>query len=55
MYEGITISPVFAHFFLGFLRGKYNWLSMFNDLETLVCWPLVGFFKLLRDVLVCLI
>jgi ubiquitin-protein ligase E3 C len=34
MYEGITIHPLFAHFFLSFLRGDYNYLHMLPDLST---------------------
>jgi len=35
LYEGITIHPQFAHFFLSFLRGEYNFLHMLSDLSTL--------------------
>lgn len=35
MYECITISPVFAQFFLGFIRGGYNFMNALNDLERL--------------------
>lgn len=34
LYEGITIKPQFAHFFLSFLRG-YNFLHMLHDLYTI--------------------
>lgn len=34
LYEGITISPRFAHFFLSFIRGDYNFLHMLPDLST---------------------
>jgi len=34
MYEGITISPQFSHFFLSFLRGDYNYLHMLPDLSS---------------------
>ncbi|GKY96085.1 hypothetical protein MPSEU_000568600 [Mayamaea pseudoterrestris] len=34
LYEGITIQPKFAHFFLSFLRGDYNYLHMLPDLST---------------------
>jgi ubiquitin-protein ligase E3 C len=27
LYENITIQPQFAHFFLSFLRGDYNYLQ----------------------------
>jgi hypothetical protein len=35
LYEGITIHPQFAHFFLSFLRGEYNFLHMLPDLGTM--------------------
>jgi len=35
LYEGITIHPRFAHFFLSFLRGDYNFLHMLPDLSTM--------------------
>lgn len=35
LYEGITIKPQFAHFFLSFLRGEYNFLNIVEDLTTL--------------------
>jgi ubiquitin-protein ligase E3 C len=35
LFEGITIHPRFAHFFLSFLRGDYNFLHMLPDLSTL--------------------
>lgn len=35
LYEGITIHPRFAHFFLSFLRGDYNFLHMLPDLSTI--------------------
>jgi ubiquitin-protein ligase E3 C len=34
LYEGITIHPKFAHFFLSFLKGDYNFLHMLPDLST---------------------
>lgn len=34
LFEGITINPRFAHFFLSFLRGDYNYLHMLADLST---------------------
>jgi ubiquitin-protein ligase E3 C len=34
LFEGITIHPRFAHFFLSFLRGDYNFLHMLPDLST---------------------
>lgn len=35
LYEGITINPQLAHFFLAFLRGDYNFLHMLNDLKSM--------------------
>lgn len=35
LYENITIQPQFAHFFLSFLRGDYNYMHMFSDLSTM--------------------
>jgi len=35
LYESITVHPQFAHFFLSFLRGDYNYLNMFSDLGTI--------------------
>jgi len=35
LYEGITIQPQFAHVFLSFLRGDYNFLHMLPDLGTM--------------------
>lgn len=35
MFEGISISPQFAHFFLSYMRGDYNFLNMLADLSTL--------------------
>jgi ubiquitin-protein ligase E3 C len=35
LYEGITIQPRFAHFFLSFLRGDYNYFHMLPDLSTM--------------------
>lgn len=35
LYEGITIHPQFAHFFLSFLRGDYNYFHMLPDLFTM--------------------
>jgi hypothetical protein len=34
LYEGITIKPQFAHFFLSFLRG-YNFFHMLPDVSTI--------------------
>ena len=35
LYEGLTVEPKFAHFFLAHLRGPYNYLNTWNDLATL--------------------
>ena len=35
LYEGITIQPRFAHFFLSFMKGRYNYLNMLADLSTI--------------------
>jgi ubiquitin-protein ligase E3 C len=35
LYEGITIHPQFAHFFLSHLRGDYNYFHMLPDLSTM--------------------
>ena len=35
LYEGITIQPQFAHFFLSFMRGDYNFFHMLPDLSTM--------------------
>ena len=35
LYEGITVEPKFAHFFLAHLRGPYNYLNVWHDLATL--------------------
>eukprot|EP00557_Chaetoceros_sp_GSL56_P007737 CAMPEP_0176505780 /NCGR_PEP_ID=MMETSP0200_2-20121128/16685_1 /TAXON_ID=947934 /ORGANISM="Chaetoceros sp., Strain GSL56" /LENGTH=1269 /DNA_ID=CAMNT_0017905373 /DNA_START=111 /DNA_END=3920 /DNA_ORIENTATION=+ len=35
IYENITIKPQFAHFFLSYLRGDYNFLHMLPDLSTM--------------------
>lgn len=35
LYEGITVNPQFAHFFLSFLRGNYNYFHMLADLSTI--------------------
>lgn len=35
LYEGITVHPQFAHFFLSHLRGDYNYLNMLSDLSTM--------------------
>lgn len=35
LFEGITVHPQFAHFFLSFMRGDYNFLHQFSDLSTM--------------------
>jgi ubiquitin-protein ligase E3 C len=34
LFEGITIQPIFSHFFLSFIRGGYNYNNMLSDLAT---------------------
>lgn len=34
IFEGITLQPQFAHFFLSFMHGKYNYKNLINDLST---------------------
>ncbi len=35
LFENITLQPQFAHFFLAFMHGKYNYMNLINDLHTL--------------------
>lgn len=35
LYEGLTVEPKFAHFFLSYLKGNYNYLNTWHDLSTL--------------------
>lgn len=35
LYENITIQPLFAHFFLSFMHGKYDFTHMLEDMATL--------------------
>ncbi len=35
IFENITVQPQFAHFFLAFLQGHYNYLNLVNDLASL--------------------
>lgn len=35
LYENITLQPQFAHFFLSFINGKYNFVNLINDFSTL--------------------
>lgn len=34
LFENITIQPQFAHFFLAFMHGRYNFMNLVNDLKT---------------------
>lgn len=35
IFENITLQPQFAHFFLGFMHGHYNFINLIDDLATL--------------------
>lgn len=35
IYENITVEPQFAHFFLSYINGKYNFMNLIDDLKTL--------------------
>ena len=35
MFENITIQPQFAHFFLAFMHGRYDYTQLVNDLASL--------------------
>jgi hypothetical protein len=35
LYEQLTVQPQFAYFFLGFIRGRYDFLTLFQDLASL--------------------
>lgn len=35
LFENITIQSQFAHFFLAFMSGRYNFMNLINDLSTL--------------------
>jgi hypothetical protein len=35
LFENITLQPQFAHFFLAFMHGRYNFTNLINDLSTL--------------------
>jgi ubiquitin-protein ligase E3 C len=35
MFENLTVQPQFAHFFLAFMNGRYNFTGLINDLTTL--------------------
>lgn len=35
LFENITIQPQFAHFFLAFMHGKYNFIHLIDDLRTM--------------------
>lgn len=34
LFENITIQPQFAHFFLAFMHGKYDFMHLIDDLKT---------------------
>lgn len=35
LLENITLQPLFAHFFLSFMHGRYNFANLIDDLGTL--------------------
>ena len=35
IFENITIQPQFAHFFLAFMHGRYNYMHLINDMSSL--------------------
>eukprot|EP00602_Paraphysomonas_sp_CaronLab_P006417 CAMPEP_0185031244 /NCGR_PEP_ID=MMETSP1103-20130426/18610_1 /TAXON_ID=36769 /ORGANISM="Paraphysomonas bandaiensis, Strain Caron Lab Isolate" /LENGTH=1024 /DNA_ID=CAMNT_0027566705 /DNA_START=286 /DNA_END=3360 /DNA_ORIENTATION=- len=35
LFENITVQPQFAHFFLAFMMGRYNFTGLVNDLSSL--------------------
>ena len=35
LFENITLQPQFAHFYLAFMHGRYNFANLINDLSTL--------------------
>jgi hypothetical protein len=35
LFENLTVQPQFAHFFLAFMMGRYNFTGLVNDLQTL--------------------
>ena len=35
LFENIVVQPQFAHFFLAFMHGRYNFMNLINDLATL--------------------
>ena len=35
LFENIVVQPQFAHFFLAFMHGRYNFMNLINDLSTL--------------------
>jgi len=35
LFENITLQPQFAHFFLAFMHGNYNFINLIDDLATL--------------------
>jgi ubiquitin-protein ligase E3 C len=34
LFENITVQPQFSHFFLSFMNGHYNFMSLIDDLGT---------------------
>lgn len=34
LFENMTVQPQFAHFFLAFINGKYNFINLIDDLST---------------------
>lgn len=34
LFENLTVQPQFAHFFLSFINGKYNFMNLIDDLNT---------------------
>ena len=35
LFENVTLQPQFAHFFLAFMNGNYNFINLIDDLATL--------------------
>ena len=35
IFENLTVQPQFAHFFLSFMNGRYDFTGLVNDLVTL--------------------
>ena len=53
IFENITIQPQFAHFFLAFMHGRYNYMNLINDLSSLDAelYKNLMFLKVRRDIL----